>query len=150
MVNLAGRVIGINTMVAGQAEPGWQAQGIGFAIAIATAKPIADEIVATGHASHPYIGITSQPLSPAIAARLGVTVTNGLVVMRVVANSPAARAGLRQLDIIIAIDNAPLQGDSALSYVLNKHKPGETVTLTILRNRQKGSVKLTLGELPSP
>jgi len=71
LVDLQGKVIGINTLVAGQAEPGVQAQGIGFAISIAAAKPIADQLVATGQATHPYIGVQQIPLNPVIANRLG-------------------------------------------------------------------------------
>src|SRR5205807_10231831 len=67
LVNLAGEVVGINTLVAGQAEPGVPAQGIGFAIAVDTAKPVADQLVSTGHVVHPYMGIAYLPLSPAQA-----------------------------------------------------------------------------------
>jgi S1-C subfamily serine protease len=94
LVNLAGQIVGINTIVAGQAEPGVQAQGIGFAISIATAKPIADELVSTGRVIHPTLGITYLPLSPAIAARTGIQVRDGVVVMRVPSGSPTASAGL--------------------------------------------------------
>jgi serine protease Do len=71
LVNLHGEVVGINTLVAGQAEPGVPAPGIGFAIAIATAKPLADELVIAGHVEHPFLGIRYISLNPAIAAQLG-------------------------------------------------------------------------------
>ena len=70
LVNLAGQVVGINTLVAGMAEPGVPSQGIGFAISIAAAKPIADELVATGHASHTYLGIRYLALTPSAAAQM--------------------------------------------------------------------------------
>ena len=73
LIDLQGDVVGINTLVAGQAEPGVKAQGIGFAISIATAKPIADQLVATGHVTHPYIGVQQIPLNPLIANRLGTS-----------------------------------------------------------------------------
>src|SRR5579871_3292480 len=89
LMNLAGQVVGINTLVAAQAEPGVPAQGIGFAIAIATAKPIADQLVANGRVAHPFIGISYVALNPSIASQLGVsTSTKGVVVAQVVARSP--------------------------------------------------------------
>ena len=149
LVNLQGQVVGINTLVAGLAEPGVQAQGIGFAISIATAGPIADQLVQTGQIVHPFIGIQYVPLNPALAARLGVQAQDGMVVSQVVPGSPAAAAGLRQQDIITGIDAQPLQGESALAEAINGHKPGDTVILTVLRGRQQVSVQVKLGELPA-
>jgi S1-C subfamily serine protease len=149
LVNLQGQVVGINTLVAGLAEPGVQAQGIGFAISIATAGPIADQLVQTGQIDHPFIGIQYVPLNPALAARLGVQAQDGMVVGQVVPGSPAAAAGVRQQDIITAVDAQPLQGESALAEAINGHKPGDTITLTVLRGRQQLSVQVKLGELPA-
>jgi S1-C subfamily serine protease len=150
LVKLDSQVIGINTLVAGQAEPGVQAQGIGFAIAIATAKPIADQLVATGHVVHPYLGIVPVPLNPVLAARLGITTKNGVVVVDVQPGSPAATAGLQQRDVITEIDGAALQDDSALAQILDRHKPGDRITLTVLRGNQALRLPATLAERPAP
>ena len=149
LVDMQGRVIGIDTLVAGQAEPGVQAQGIGFAISIATAKPIADQLVQNGQVVHPFIGIQYVPLNPALAARLGVQIQDGAVIGQVVPGSPAATAGLQPEDIITAIDGQSLQGESALAEAINGHKPGDTITLAVLRSQQQVSVRVTLGELPA-
>jgi S1-C subfamily serine protease len=149
LVNLAGQVIGINTLVAGQAEPGVQAQGIGFAISISTAKPIADQLVSTGHVDHPFLGINYEPLNPAIAAQAGVSQTQGVILAQVVAGSPAAQAGLQPNDVITAVDNQPLKEDSDLGKFLNAHKPGDPVTLTVVRGNRTMSVKVTLGTMPA-
>jgi S1-C subfamily serine protease len=149
LANLAGQVIGINTLVAGQAEPGVQAQGIGFAISMATAKPIADQLVANGKVVHPYMGIGYVQLTPAIAAQLGISAQEGVVVTMIEPNSPAAQAGLQQRDVITAIDGQSLKEESSLSRAINQHKPGDTVTLTVLRGGQTMDVKITLGEAPS-
>ena len=146
---MQGRVIGIDTLVAGQAEPGVQAQGIGFAISIATAKPIADALVQSGRVVHPFIGIQYVPLNPALAARLGVQVQDGAVIGQVVPGSPAATAGLQPEDIITSIDGQQLQGESALAEAINAHKPGDSITLAVLRNQQQVSVSVTLGQLPT-
>ena len=149
LADLAGHVVGVNTLVAGQAEPGVQAQGIGFAISIATAKPIADQLVATGQVVHPYIGIQYVPLNPAIASQIGVQATQGVVIGAVAPGSPAAQAGLQQRDVITAVDSQPLQGDSALAEAINAHKPGDALSLTVLRGGQQISIEVTLGTQPS-
>jgi S1-C subfamily serine protease len=149
LVDLQGHVVGINTLVAGQAEPGVQAQGIGFAISTAVAAPIADTLVKNGKVIHPFIGIQYSPLTPALAARLGAQVSDGAVIGQVVPGSPAATAGLRTQDIITAVDNQPLQGESGLAEAINGHAPGDTVTLSVTRGQQQTSVRVTLGELPT-
>jgi S1-C subfamily serine protease len=147
LVNLAGQVIGLNTLVAGQAEPGVQAQGIGFAISMAAAKPVADQLVATGKVVHPSLGIQYVPLSPSIAYQLGIQQSEGIVVADVVAASPADDAGIRPRDVITAVDNVPLKSDSDLAQFMSQHKPGDEVTLTVLRNNTPTSVKVKLGEM---
>ena len=148
LVDLNGQVIGINTLIAGQAEPGVQAQGIGFSIAMATAKPIADQLVATGHVDHPYLGIQYMPLNPAIAAQLGVNETTGAVIGQVVPNSPAAAAGLQANDVISAIDGTRLTTESSLAEAIDHHKPGDVVTLSVLRGTRQLTIKVTLGTMP--
>ncbi|HET9016582.1 MAG TPA: trypsin-like peptidase domain-containing protein [Thermomicrobiaceae bacterium] len=149
LVNLDGQVVGIATLVAGQSTAGVQSQGIGFAIAIGTAKPIAAQLVASGHVDHPYLGVAYTALNPAIAAQLGVSAKNGAVVLQVAAGSPAAHAGVQVHDIITAIDGTPLDTESALAATLNRHKPGDTVTLAILRGSQILTLKATLGQTPT-
>jgi S1-C subfamily serine protease len=134
--------------VATQAEPGVPAQGIGFAIAIATAKPIADQLVAGGRVVHPYLGIRYAPLNPAVATQLGVNATQGVVVAQVQPGSPAAQAGLQPRDVITAVDGQPLESDTGLAEAISAHKPGDTLALTVLRGNQQITVDVTLGELP--
>jgi S1-C subfamily serine protease len=150
LVNLAGQVIGINTLVAGQAEPGVPAQGIGFAISLAAAKPIADQLVATGKVIYPYLGISDIDLNPAIAAQLRITEQDGIVIRRVASGSPANTAGLQRLDVVTAVDGKSLPGDSELQRMLRDHKPGDTLTLSVIRGTQKLTVRVVLGEAPSP
>jgi len=148
LVDLQGRVVGINTLVAGMAEAGYQAQGIGFAIGIDTAKPIADELVATGRVVHPYLGIYYVPLNPALAARLKVNAQRGVVVARVVRGTPAERAGLQERDVIVAVEDTELADESTLGRLLRGYKPGATLTLQVLRGNKTISVRVELGEKP--
>jgi serine protease Do len=146
LINLQGQVVGINTLVAGQAEPGVQAQGIGFAISIASAKPIADQLVATGHATHPYLGVEQIPLSPVIASRLGTTLKQGVVVVAVGAGTPAATAGLQERDIITAIDGQSVADDSSFAKIISGHKAGDTLDITVSRGSQMLHVSAKLAE----
>jgi S1-C subfamily serine protease len=149
LVNLDGQVIGINTLGGGSTSSGTQTYGIGFAISMATAKPIADQLVATGKVVHPYVGIEYVPLSPAVSAQNGISVPYGAYIEKVVSGSPAAQAGLQAGDVITAIDGTKIESDSALAQILSGDKPGDTVTLTVLRGSQTLTIKVTLAQLPS-
>ncbi len=149
LINLQGQVVGINTLVAGMAEAGIQAQGIGFAIAIDTAKPIADELVANGQVVHPYLGIFYQALNPALAARLGLDLQYGALIRQVIAGSPADKAGLQERDVIVAINGNELSDESTLDRLLRSYKPGTVVTLKVVRARNTITLRAELGEKPS-
>jgi S1-C subfamily serine protease len=145
LVNLNNQVIGINTLGGGSTSSGVQAEGIGFSIAMQTAKPIADELVATGKVTHPYLGADYVPLDPATAAQNGISVPYGAYVTAVVSGSPAAQAGLQKDDIITQVDGTPIKGESDLALIIHDHKPGDTLTLTVLRGSQTLTIKVTLG-----
>ncbi len=148
LINLAGQVIGINTLVAGQAEPGVPAQGIGFALSINRVKPAAEQLVANGQVQHAYLGVGYAPLNPAIAAQLGLTQTSGAAVTSVVPGSPAAQAGLRAGDVITQVEGKDLKGESDLAAALADKKPGDKVKLTVVRNGSPQTIEVTLGQAP--
>jgi serine protease Do len=150
LTNLNGEVVGINTLVAGTDPSGIQAQGIGFAISMNTAKPIADQLVATGKAVHPFIGISYSALTPAMAKQFGVpSATKGIFVAQVVAGSPAAQAGLKQNDVVTQVDNQPIVDESTLGRYLISKKPGDTITLTVQRGAQSMQLSITLANRPA-
>ena len=148
LVNLKGEVVGINTLVAGAAGPGILAQGIGFAIAVNGAKPVVDQLIATGHVAHPFLGIRYVGITPVIARDMGIQDTQGIVVIKVVPGSPADLAGVRQLDVIKSIDGQSIEHESVLGRELSAHKPGDVVSLEIIRNGVSGQLRVTLGEAP--
>ena len=149
LVNLAGQVVGLNTLVETQAEPGVQAQGIGFAISIDTVKPLADQLVNTGHVTHAWLGVQAVALNPAIAKQIGVDVKTGAVVAAVADGSPAAQAGLERADVITAINGTQINDDAGLAQAISGHKPDDAITLTVMRGKQLHELKVTLGTLPS-
>jgi S1-C subfamily serine protease len=146
LLNMAGEVIGINTIGAGGAGGGGQmAQGIGFAIAINTARPIADGLIATGKVSHPYLGISYAPLTRALATQLGIEPRPGLVIAEVAPDSPSARAGLRPRDIIVAADDRPIADETSLGRAMSRRRPGEKLALQVARGSETLTVAVTLG-----
>jgi S1-C subfamily serine protease len=142
LVNMRGEVVGINTLGA------TDAQGIGFAIAIDTAKPIVDQLVKTGKVAVPYLGVQFGTVTPSVAAANGLTRNDGVYVQQVVSGTPAAQAGLQQGDIVYGIDNTVVTDTTTFQKALFAHKPGDKVTLKINRGGSEMTIQVTLGEKP--
>ncbi len=104
----------------------------------------------TGHASHPFLGVQQLPLNPLIASRLGTKAKSGVVVVSVGEGTPAAAAGLQPRDIITEIDGVAVTDDSTFAKIINSHKPGDTIDLTVVRSDQTLHIKATLAERPAP
>jgi S1-C subfamily serine protease len=150
LVNLDAQVIGINTLAIGLAEQGVVAQDVNFAISMAMARPIADQLVQTGTVIHPYLGADYVPLTASLAAHHGFQASYGIMVTAVAPGSPAAKAGLQAQDVVLDADRRPLNEESSLARIIHERKPGDTLTLTVLRRNQKAMVRVTLGEQLSP
>jgi 2-alkenal reductase len=164
LFNADGQVIGVNTAILSQSGGNI---GIGFAIPVNVVKRVVPELIARGCYRHPLIGVTTVPLSqisPAAKQQLGIPPNlKGLLVQEVSAG--AQRAGIRPGnrlviigglplrvggDIIVAIDGRPVStGGELRGYIENTKRPGDTVTLTILRGGQRMDVQVTLAERPS-
>lgn len=149
LVNLQGEVIGINTLGVVQAEPGVPAQSVGFAIAIDTAKPIADEIVKSGHVTYAYLGVSVYPNSPAIAVRFNLPNQPGMIVTDLDPAGPAAHAGVKADDVIVSADSHKLSDPSELYRVLQAHKPGDKISISVARGSQSQTMSVTLGTAPA-
>ncbi len=144
LVNLAGEVIGINTMIVRSSSSGTVAEGLGFAITVNTARAVAEQIIQKGYFARPKIGISWQFVTPALAARYGLPVEWGAYVTDVQANSPAQRAGLKEGDIITQFDDITLDDTQPFINTLFTYNPGDTVTLTVMRENTEMHVNLTL------
>lgn len=144
LVNLAGEVIGINTMIVRSSSSGTVAEGLGFAIPVNTARAVAEQIIQKGYFARPKIGISWQFVTPALAARYGLPVEWGAYVTDVQANSPAQRAGLKEGDIITQFDDITLDDTQPFINTLFTYNPGDTVTLTVMRGNTEMHVDLTL------
>ncbi|MCS6962863.1 S1C family serine protease [Thermoflexus sp.] len=162
LLDLDGRVIGINTAIR---SPSGGSIGIGFAIPVNTIKRVVPELIARGRYPHPWLGASFFEITPAFAQAFRLPVDHGLLTVQVAPGSPADRAGLRGAtqrvrtrfgdvflggDIITAIDDRPLRRvDELVIYLENYKRVGETVTLSILRDGQALTLRVTLGERPS-
>jgi serine protease Do len=150
LIDGAGTVIGINTAVASSA------QGIGFAIPINIAKPIMDQALAGQQLSRPWMGVFYVPVNRSVADEEKLPIDYGAYVSKpstgqpaVGAGTPAEAAGLQDGDIITAIDGRRIDGQNPLDDVLSQYKPGDTITLTVLRAGQTMQLQLTLGVRPA-
>lgn len=144
LINTQGQVIGINTLVVRASNTGNVAEGLGFAIPSNMVKEIVAQLISKGKVERAFIGISYQEVDPQIASALNLPATTGVVVMQVTPGSPAEKVGLKENDMILALNGEKINQDNALSVMLLSHKPGETVTLTVLRDGKQFDVKLTL------
>jgi len=139
-----GRVIGITTAIAvSDVGP----EGLGFATPIDVARSIADELMTTGHATHAWIGIDGNDLDGATA--LDLDLDGGAMVNAVKDATPAEAAGLAAHDVIVALNGKPVQSMGALVAALRLHRPGDVVTIDVVRDRKRSTRTVTLAERPA-
>ena len=161
LLNDQGQVIGITTAIVSNS------QGLGFAIPSDTILREVQDLATTGaYTQHPYMGIETVDMTYDIAQQMGVSVTYGVLVQDVTSGSPAANAGLKAGttqatidgnnlyiggDTIIAINGSRIRnGDDLSTYLEEYTQPGQTISLTIVRNNQDMNISLVLGARPAP
>ncbi|MFQ5524580.1 MAG: S1C family serine protease [Acidimicrobiia bacterium] len=143
LVNLRKEVVGVNTAIVAAGR------GIGFAIPINMAKRIVDQLVEQGRVVRGWLGVAVQPVTSELAETLGARQAKGAVVASIYPESPAAGAGLRQGDLIITFGKTPVEDYRHLQRLVAEAKVGETVTLTLLRNKQPVQVPVKIEEMPT-
>ncbi|RKS72466.1 putative serine protease PepD [Motilibacter peucedani] len=148
LVNYSGQVIGVNSAIStlSSSSSGGQSGsiGLGFAIPSNQAKRIADEIIRTGHAVHPVIGVSLDCTYDDPGARIGDARTTGGT-PGVEPGGPADKAGLREGDVITAVDGKRVADSQELIVAIRAHVPGETVSLAYTRGGRSRTVEVTLG-----
>jgi serine protease Do len=138
LLDLTGKVVGINTANI----PG--AQGIGFAIPINTAKAVLDDIVRYGRVTRPWLGVIGLDVSREVARKFNLDADSGVVVIRIIPESPAERAQLQPGDVIVGIGDKQLDSMEALQREIRTRKAGDSVVLVVMRGSEEGRVKVTL------
>jgi 2-alkenal reductase len=134
LINLAGEVVGINTLVVrGSGFSNTIAEGLGFAIPINTAKTVSEQILEKGFFARPFLGIRWQPITPRISRIYNLPVEWGTYISDVIPGSPANTGGLQEGDIITRIGSIGLDEDHTYINTLFTHEPGDQVTISITR-----------------
>lgn len=150
LLNDRGEVIGMNTAIRANA------QGLGFAIPIETAKRIADELFATGEVQHPFLGIQMVALSPEMVAQINaeldvnikVDQEAGVVIVRVMEGTPAEAAGLQPGDLITAINGEAVETPIQVRTQVEASRIGETLAVNIIRNNEPQVIEVSPAALP--
>ena len=150
LISAAGEVIGMNTAI--RKAPG---AGLSFAVPINLAKRIAQQIVSTGQASHPFIGVQLRSLTPQLAREINATstrctvpVVNGVLVVDVVPDTPAESAGIRQCDLIRAVNGTTVENPSEVQLAVDRGRVGQPMQITIERNGLEQALEVLPKELP--
>ena len=156
-----GRVVGVNAQLEGGTVDA--NVGVGFAIPSATARTVASELIAHGHAEHPWLGVEVETIAPSVAHVVRGLPAHGVVVLRVTKGGPAAKAGIvasrRQVtvggvtaftggDSIVAVNGKPVTSSGQLSDLLAPLAPGDHVKLEAVRGAATRTVDVTLGNVP--
>ena len=139
-----GRVIGVNVAYLPPAETG--AVNLGFAIPSDTATAVADQLIETGEAVQPYLGVSLSDLTPEAATGFGTPVESGALVERTEPGGPAAGAGIGRGDVVTAAGDRPVRDTGDLLSALRDYAPGDTVALNVLRDGEEVAVRVRLGE----
>jgi serine protease DegQ len=140
-----GSVIGINVAYI---PPEARAVSIGFAIPAPTVRDIVPELIESGHVEHAYLGIQPAPLTEELSSSFDLDVDAGALVRAVPSNTPADRAGIDQGDVIVALESEPIETVEDLFAALRGFKPGDSVTVTVVRDGKRRDLDVELGRLP--
>ena len=142
LVNMRGEVIGINTAIVRGGS------GIGFAIPATMAKQIAGQLLENGKVTRGWLGVALQPLTSDLAVSFGAEGKKGALISDVTADSPAAKAGLKSGDVLLAVDGHKVENPGDVARAVALVAPGRKARLTVWRDKAKTSVDIVLGETP--
>jgi serine protease Do len=146
LINVRGELIGINTAIVARAGG---SQGVGFAVPTNMARPVMEQILKQGKVIRGYLGVNIQTMTPELAKSFGSKTTQGALISDVVPDGPAAKAGLRRGDIVLAVNGEPVLDSRRLTLTISQAAPGTAVDLKLLRDGQEQNIRVTLGELPT-
>lgn len=144
LVNLAGQVIGINTLIVRDSQSSSTVvEGLGFAVPSTSVRAVADQLIANGSVARPYMGIRYQTIDPTVARRYNLPVEWGVYIASIDPQGPAAQAGLQTGDIITQIGDFALDENRPYLNALFNYSPGDTVTLKVARGAEILNFTLT-------
>jgi serine protease Do len=144
--NVDGNVIGVNTAIF---SPSGGSVGIGFDIPASTAKLVVAQLKAHGYVNHAFLGVRVQPVSADIADSLGLKHAQGAIVDQPMADSPAAKAGIKAGDVITAVNGTPVKDSRDLARTIGMMAPGTSVKVALVHKGEAKTLSVTLAKLPS-
>jgi len=144
LVNLDGQVVGINTAIFSRSG-GYM--GVGFAIPINMVKSIAEQLIVDGEVTRGYLGVVIQALTPELADSFGLERNHGILIAQVGEDSPAARAGLRQGDVIVAFEGEPVSDVGGFRNRISLTPPGGERRLSIVRDGKRQEIEVEIGRI---
>ncbi len=144
LFDIEGHVVGINTAVIASA------QGIGFAIPSNLARQVLDQLIASGHVSRGWLGVSAKDLNDEEAKALAVDKNAGTFVFDVAPGSPADVAGVKVNDLVTKINGQPVVNAQVMPGLVAKYQPATKITVTVLRMGQEKTLDVTLGDLDNP
>jgi serine protease Do len=144
LVDLEGRLIGINAAIFTRSGGN---MGIGFAVSANLARYVCERIIAEGKVTRGYLGVIVQLITPELAEQFKLSDTQGALVAQVYPDSPAARAGLKEGDVIVEFNGHKVSDNSHLRLMVAHTKPGTKVTIKVIRDGKPVSLQATIGEL---
>ncbi|HEY7465534.1 MAG TPA: trypsin-like peptidase domain-containing protein, partial [Dehalococcoidia bacterium] len=147
LVDSSGSVMGINVAYI---PPEASAVSIGFSIPSPTVTTVVKQLIETGQVEHSYLGVEPRPLTAEIASQLGINTQEGVLIFDVPEGSAAAKAGVQPGDVLLEIDGTKVDSVEDLYTALREKKPGDQVTLKVLRDGQETTLTATLESRPSP
>jgi len=143
LVNMAGQVVGINVAIVAGAE------NIGFAISTNTAIPVINSLVTKGFVTWAWLGVRMLTVTPAVQDEYGLSIDYGALIVDVVSDSPADKAGLRSDDVVVKFESQEITDTDQLRMAIQSRSPGDTVTITYVRGTQTLTTTATLAQRPS-
>jgi serine protease Do len=143
LVDVSGRLIGIPTAIIGSA------QGLGFAVSVDEAAPVMRQLIARGRVERPWLGVYYAQITPELQQQFNLRQREGVVIVRVVAGSPAEAAGLAPGDVISAANGRPVQNPEQLRTLVSSLAPGATMRLEASRGDRTRQVQVKLGVAPA-
>lgn len=146
LVNLAGELVGINSAILTRDG---DSAGVGFAIPAELVRRVLDSALAEGRVVRTWLGVKAQRVTPAVARSLGLSAPQGVIAESLFPGGPAADAGVKRGDVILAVDSRPVFDESGLRFAAETKKPGEKVRLDILRIGKRQTLEARVAALPT-
>lgn len=147
LIDVQGNLVGINSAIYSR---NGGSMGIGFAIPVSIAKHVMEQIAFNGSVTRGWIGIEAQDLTPELAESFNLRNHNGSLIAGILQNSPADRAGLHAGDILVAINNHPVNDSQSMLNMIALLEPRKKATVTIIRAGKPTEINLVIGKRPQP